>query len=85
MRRVNYLFVRTGAGGHKQAVSYQLPGGGSKLIHAASQTVGIHLTPGKWAEVRATALEVSAIGQTRTMWFGGRHYIRVSLADQRLF
>lgn len=83
MRRVNYLFVRTGAGGHKQAVSYQLPGEGNKLIYAASQAVGIHLTPGKWAEVRAAALEVSAIGQTRTMWFGGRHYICVTLADQR--
>ncbi len=83
MRRVDYMFVRTGKDGHKHGVNYQLPGEGNTLINAAARAIGLGLSNGQWAEVKAAALEVSATGQTRKMWFGGRHYVVVTLADQR--
>lgn len=83
MREVDYLFVQTGVDGAKHAVNYQLPGEGTKLIYNASRAVRAHLTPDKWAEVKISALEVSATGQAKKIWIDGRHYVFITLADQR--
>lgn len=83
MKRVNYEAVRTGARGEKRGVNYQLPGEGSKLVHTAIQGVGARMGPGQWVEVKAAALEVSATGRARKIWFGARHYVSITLADQR--
>lgn len=83
MRRIDYLFVRTGKDGHKHGVNYQLPGEGNTSINAAAHAVGLSMSNGRWAEVKAAALEVSATGQARKIWFGGHHYMTVALSDQR--
>lgn len=81
MRRVNYEVVRTGRDGEKRCVNLQLPGEGGKLVHAAIQGIGARMRPGQWIEVKAAALEVSATGRVRKIWFGARHYVSVTRAD----
>ena len=81
MKRVNYEAVRTGAAGEKRGVNYQLPGEGNRLVHAAIQGVGARMGPGQWAEVKASALEVSATGRARKIWFGARHYVSITRVD----
>lgn len=81
MKRVNYEAVRTGAAGEKRGVNCQLPGEGNRLVHAAIQGVGARMDPGQWAEVKAAALEVSATGRARKIWFGARHYVSITRVD----
>ena len=84
MQRVNYEAVRTGRDGEKRSVNNQLPGEGNKLIHSAIIGVGARMAPGQWVEVRAAALEVSATGRARKIWFGAHHYVSITRVDQRL-
>lgn len=81
MKRVNYEAVRTGRAGEKRGVNHQLPGEEYKLVHAAIVGVGARLGPGQWAEVRAAALEVSATGRARKIWFGAHHYVSITRSD----
>lgn len=84
MQRVNYEAVRTGRDGEKRSVNSQLPGEGNQLIHSTIIGVGARIAPGQWAEVKAAALEVSATGRARKIWFGARHYVSITRADKRL-
>ena len=81
MRRVNYEAVRTGKDGSRHTVNSQLPGDAGKMIHAAIQGVGARMRADQWAEIRAAALEVSATGRARKIWFGARHYLSITVAD----
>lgn len=81
MKRVNYEAVRTGAAGEKRGVNHQLPGEGYKLIHSAIIGVGARIGHGQWVEVKAAALEVSATGRARKIWFGARHYVSITRVD----
>ena len=81
MKRVNYEAVRTGRDGEKRYVDLQLPGEGGKLVHAAIQGIGARMRPGQWAEVRVAALEVSATGRARKIWFGAHHYVSITRSD----
>lgn len=81
MKRVNYEAVRTGPTGDTRWVNSQLPGEGNRLIHYAITSIGAYVRPGQWAEVRAAALEVSATGRARRIWFGARHYVSITRVD----
>ena len=81
MKRVNYEAVRTGPIGDTRRVNSQLPGEGNRLLHDGMTSMGGEDRPGQGAEVRAAALEVSATGQARRIWFGARHYVSITRSD----
>lgn len=83
MKKVSYMAVRTEPGGDLRVVTDQLPGAAMGPVYNALRDVGARVKSHQWAEIRASALEVSATGVARKMWFGARHYLHIMRVDQR--